>query len=193
MEENYEIAFIDELCKVVDLSKGAKKFIASNMKVIKLKKGDFLFKTGEVCEYFYFVRSGLLRGFFNYQNTEITTWVCCENSMVTSISGFFTQDPSLESVQCLEKAQLERFYIKDMKDALNKYPELGEAYRRMLELYYSSSEMRSYMARIPIAKERYQFYLKNYCNKFVDRIPKKHLASLLNIRPETLSRLRSSM
>ncbi len=193
MEENNEIAFINELCKVVGLSKEAKNYITSNIKVVNLKKGDFVFKSGDICEYFYFVRSGLLRAFFTHQNTEITTWVCSENSMVTSISGFFTQEPSMESVQCLEKTKLERFYIADMQKALKIFPELNEAYRKMLELYYASSEMRSYMARIPIAKERYQFYIKNYCNEFLNRIPKKHLASLLNIRPETLSRLRSSI
>lgn len=193
MDQNHHIAFIEELNKVVSISPEAKKFIASRVTLCNYKKGDYIFRTGDVCEFFYFVKKGLVRAFFNHQNDEITTWICSENAMVTSISGYFTQTPSLESAQCLEKTQLERFYIRDMHECLSKFPELNEAYRKMLELYYAAGEMRSHMARIPSAKDRYQFYCTQYDKEFVDRVPKKHLASLLNVRPETLSRISKSV
>jgi hypothetical protein len=45
------------------------------------------------------------------------------------------------------------------------------------------------MTRIPSAKSRLSYFLKNADPKVVERIPKKFLASFLAMRPETLSRI----
>jgi hypothetical protein len=58
-----------------------------------------------------------------------------------------------------------------------------------MEEYYISAENRAFMSRIPSAEDRYLFYLKNNKVELLNRVPKKHLASLLNMQPETLSRV----
>jgi len=61
--------------------------------------------------------------------------------------------------------------------------------RILLEEYYILAEHRVYLARIPNAGKRLDFFMKNRKPEIIDRIPRKHLASYLAIRPETLSRL----
>jgi hypothetical protein len=58
-----------------------------------------------------------------------------------------------------------------------------------MERYYLSSEFRSFMARIPNARDRFEYFKSFTHQEILNRLPKKYLASLLNIRPETLSRL----
>jgi hypothetical protein len=54
-----------------------------------------------------------------------------------------------------------------------------------------SAERRSFIARIPLAQARYDFYVQNTPLELLKRIPKKYLASLLNMQPETLARIRT--
>ena len=76
-----------------------------------------------------------------------------------------------------------------MHYAIDNYKEMSHLNRILLEQYYMQSEYRSFMARIPAAKDRYEYFVNLVNPEIVKRVPKKYLASLLNMRPETLSRL----
>jgi hypothetical protein len=66
---------------------------------------------------------------------------------------------------------------------------MREINRIMMVEYYIHAENRAFMTRIPSAKSRLNYFLKNADPKVVERIPKKFLASFLAMRPETLSRI----
>ena len=131
----------------------------------------------------------MVRGYFNYNDNDITTWISIDNEMVTSISGFFKNEPGLENIQCLEDTFTESLSYEDMHFALKHFKEMSELYRVIMQRYYLSSENRSFMARIPNARDRFEYFRSFTDQKVINRLPKKYLASLLNIRPETLSRL----
>lgn len=59
-----------------------------------------------------------------------------------------------------------------------------------MKLYYKYAQMRSVLSRIPLAKNRVTYFLKNYNSKIIERTPDKVIASFLNIKPETYSRLK---
>lgn len=171
------------------LSREANKFLSRVIVSKQYKKGDFIVKNGELCDRLHIIRSGLVRGFFNHDGKEITTWVSVDNEFVTSISGYFKKEPALENIQCLEDTFTESISYDDMYYAIENFKEMSHINRVLMESYYVSSEHRSFMARIPKAKDRYEYFLKIYNPEVVKRLPKKHLASLVNMRPETLSRL----
>lgn len=155
----------------------------------KFKKGSHIVRSGEICDRIHLIRKGLVRGYFNYNDNEITTWVSIDNEMVTSISGFFKNGPGFENIQCLEDTFTESLSYEDTHFALKHFKEMTELYRVLMESYYLSSENRSFMARIPNARDRFEFFRSCVNQEIINRLPKKYLASLLNIRPETLSRL----
>lgn len=142
-----------------------------------------------MCDRIHIIRKGLVRGYFDYNHKEITIWVSLENEIVTSISGFFKNDPVLENIQCIEDTYTESLSYSDMHYALQKYQEMSQLYRILMEQYYVSAEQRFFMARIPSALDRYKYFLNITNEEIHKRLPKKNLASLLNVRPETLSRL----
>lgn len=182
----FSIIFLNSIHK---LSIKEKIFISSKMNFLYFKKGDFIVKSGEVCDKLYIIRTGLVRGFFEYNKQEITTWVSTDNALVTSISGFFTNEPAKENIECVEETYVESVSYQDMFYAINKFPVLEKIYRNLMVEYYLHAENRAFIARIPKTKDRYKYFLKTANPKLIKRLPKKYLASLLNMRPETLTRL----
>ena len=174
---------------VYPLSKSLKSFLSQRMIASHYRKGEYLVKCGEVCNRIHVIRKGLIRGYFDYNGNEITTWVSVDNEIVTSISGFFKKEPALENIQCLEETYTESLSFEDMDYAIKNYPDMAALNRNLMVQYYVHAENRAFLARIPKAKDRYEHFLKSFNPEIVKRLPKKYAASLLNIRPETLSRL----
>ncbi|WP_372756743.1 Crp/Fnr family transcriptional regulator [Mariniflexile sp.] len=182
----FSIVFLNSISP---LSKSLNKYFSKSLVSKRYKKGDYIVKSGEFCDRIHIIRKGLVRGYFDFNNKEITTWVSVDNEMVTSISGYFKQEPAIENIQCLEDTYTESLSYADMHYALENFKEMSRLNRILMEQYYLSAEYRSFMARIPAAKDRYEYFINLVKPEIVERLPKKYLASLLNIRPETLSRL----
>ena len=177
------------LDSISPLSKSLKMYLSQRMISSHYEKGDFIVKSGEICDRIHTIRKGLVRGYFDYNNNEVTTWVSVDSEIVTSISGFFQKEPALENIQCLEDTYTESLSFEDMDYAIKNYPDMARLNRILMEQYYIYAEYRALLARIPGAKDRYEYFLNIYNPETIKRLPKKYLASLLNMRPETLSRL----
>lgn len=183
----FSIAFLNA---VHPLSKSLNKFLSNTLILSHYKKGDYIVKSGEFCDRVHIIRTGLVRGYFIHNEKEITTWVSMDNELVTSISGYFKKEPASENIQCLEDTFTESLGFDDMHFALQNFKEMSHLNRILMEHYYLHAEYRAFMARIPSAKDRYQYFLKISNPEIIKRFPNKYLASLLNMRPETLSRLK---
>jgi CRP/FNR family transcriptional regulator, anaerobic regulatory protein len=177
------------LDSISPLSKSLKMYLSQRMISSHYEKGDFIVKSGEICDRIHAIRKGLVRGYFDYNNNEVTTWVSVDSEIVTSISGFFQKEPALESIQCLEDTYTESLSFEDMDYAIKNYPDMARLNRLLMEQYYLYAEYRAFLARVPGAKDRYEYFMNTYNPETIKRLPKKYLASLLNMRPETLSRL----
>ena len=171
------------------LSNPLKNFLSQRLVSHRFKKGDLIVKSGDMCDTIHIIRKGTVRGFFDFDKKEITTWVSIDGELVTSISGFFKKEAAQENIQCLEDTFTESLSYSDMDFAINHYKEMAQLNRILLEHYYVHAEYRALICRIPGAKERYEYFTKIYNPEIIKRLPKKYLASLLNIRPETLSRI----
>ena len=187
--KNNNLYSIVLLNSIYPLSKPLNKFFAKTLVCSTYKKGDHIVRNGEVCDRIHIIRKGLVRGYFNYNNKEITTWLSVDGELVTSISGYFKNKPAIENIQCLEDTYTESLSFQDMHYAINNFKEMNHLSRIVFQEYYLQSEYRSFMARIPAAKDRYEYFVNLVNPEIVKRVPKKYLASLLNMRPETLSRL----
>ena len=179
------------LNSIVPLSKTLNKYLSQKLVTKHYIKGEFIVTNGEKSDRIYIIRKGMVRGFFNYNNSEITTWASIDNEMVTSIYGFFRKEPALENIQCIEDTYTESLSYDDLQFAIENHKEMAQLYRVLIEQYYIEAEYRALTARIPIAKDRYEYFKKIANPEIFKRLPKKYLASLLNMRPETLSRLES--
>ena len=186
-KKNLYIIFF--LNSIYPLSPSLKDYLADKIKSCSFEKNELISTAGEVCDRLYLIKRGMARGYFVSDTSEITTWIDSENEVFTSITGFFRNQKSEEYIQSLETTYCDYLEYKDYKYCLNHFPEMRHINRILLEEYYILAEHRVYLARIPNAGKRLDFFMKNRKPEIIDRIPRKHLASYLAIRPETLSRL----
>ncbi len=189
--ENIEknVFIIPFLNSIRPLSPDLKSFLLKNIKTCSFDKNEIISEAGEICNRLYFIKKGMVRGYFVSESSEITTWLDTENEVFTSITGFFRNEVSQECIQSLENTFCDYLEYKDYKYCLDHFPEMVQINRIMLEEYYMMSEHRVYLTRIPNARKRLAYFMENSKPQVVDRIPKKYLASFLAMRPETLSRL----
>lgn len=177
------------LNSIYPMGKELKSFLSNKIKSCHFKKNDFICREGEKCNRLYLIKEGMVRGFFYNGSSEITTWIDSENEVFTSITGFFSDQPAKENIQCIEDTFCDYLEYKDYKYSIHQFPEMNHISRRMLEEYYKLSEHRVLLARIPSAVNRLDYFITHSKKSIANRIPKKHLASFLSMRPETLSRL----
>ena len=152
----------------------------TNMKELKVKKGDILQRSGELNTKVYHVQSGLLRSYCIDRNGK-------ENIFMFAPEGWLIADahePEVPSVLFIDALEDSVVHVlpKDLEREKQNIPALtrriGALQDRVLMLISSN------------AIERYEYFEKAYPN-IVKRVPQKMIASYLGVTPETLSAAKS--
>lgn len=159
---------------------------------LSLLRGEMLLQAGTVCEYFYFIKSGVLRGFMIVDQKDITTWITAENELVTSITSLDLEIPALENIQAIEDCELLALKNADMQRLYQQFPEFNITGRKLLQQYYRDAEGRAYIVRLSSAEDKYNYFIDKY-HHLSNRIPLKYIASYIGITVETLSRVRKKL
>jgi CRP-like cAMP-binding protein len=154
-------------------------------------KNNVLLHEGNICQDFYFILKGGIRIFFiDKYGHEKTRYVMLDNHIGTALTSFISQKPSIESIEALENSDLltishANFYLLNKEIAIWK-----NFYQRILEMAYSFQNRKIEQLVTLTAQQRYNLLLKE--NPILtQRLSNRILASYLDIREETLSRLKS--
>jgi CRP-like cAMP-binding protein len=160
----------------------------SHLKVID--KGKFLHRPNRVCNYTYYIKSGLLRVFYKKDDKEVTDSFSAEGEWITSIYSFMKNVPDNCFIDTLEKSELIAISIDELEKCFVDFPEMERFGRILISKYFIEQSERIISLQFHSAKERYVFFSKTAKNK-LSRVPLGMLASHLGITQETLSRVRS--
>ncbi|MBP7809884.1 MAG: Crp/Fnr family transcriptional regulator [Bacteroidia bacterium] len=178
------------ISSLISISKELEKEIISVSKEISIPKNTILIKNGERCRNLYFIKKGLLRGFYYDEQKEITHWFAKEKEFATSFYSFITNEPSPESIETLEDCELLKIAHTDLENLYKSFPETERIGRIITETYYIDLEERFLNIQFKSAKERYQNLItKN--PSLIQRASLGQIATYLGITQETLSRVRS--
>jgi CRP-like cAMP-binding protein len=175
---------------IYPVSPAALSYINEHTFSKKVERNTYLVKAGELCEYLYFIRKGVVRGFVKDGPKEITTWITAENEIVSSIRGFDQQQSATEYIQAIEDCELIGAHYNTLQYLYEHHMEMNIVGRKLLEQYYRDAEERAFICRIPNASKRYRHFLDTK-GALANRIPLKYVASYLGMTIETLSRIRS--
>ena len=159
---------------------------------MRFQKGDFILKEGEICTNIYWVVKGLVRQFYIKNGKELTEYMAVENNIFMSIESLFKEQPSHQQIHTLEptivfalpKDKLEREAVRNVN--------IQMLYRKILEESLIISQVHADMLRFESAQERYSKLVKR-SPQLVLRAPLVYIASYLQMTPETLSRVRTSV
>lgn len=182
-------SFIPFIKKYVTISASAQQDITNLLQTERLKKGEFLLEEGQYCNRLYFISKGAVRTFFYHKGKEVTYWIYPQNTLVTSWSSYVFKKPSIEYIETLEDSSVISLTYDQWQKLYSKHREL-ESFGRLvmeesvglLDDFYKGYYFMS-------AKEKYELLL-NVFPRITQIANLGHIASMLGISQETLSRIR---
>lgn len=155
----------------------------------KLRKNEFFTTTDKRCDRLSIVKSGILRVFALSDGKEITQWISTENYLLTEVMGFFFNQPNRWTIQAFTDTELltisKANYLKMCQD----FPKWNEIEKTLIVKCFGMIEDRIFTLLSKSAEERYDLYFEQNSELF-NQVPLKHIASVLGMTAETLSRIR---
>jgi CRP/FNR family transcriptional regulator, anaerobic regulatory protein len=155
-------------------------------------KNETILEPGEVCRYFYFLESGLIRFYGLVDGNDLTKTFTIAPYCFTSKISFRKQSESTEGIQALEKSIVWQISYGQFKK-LEELHSWNVFIRKLLNEIQEFSESFYMDIRTMTAEERYINILKDYPGELIQKIPLKHLASFLGVAPQSLSRIRKNI
>lgn len=152
-------------------------------------KKTIIVKEGEIDDYLNMVVKGLVRKFVRVRKNEIILQLATEGHVIQSEISFLTRTPSVAIIETLEPCTLISIRFDKMEEALQHYPHGEKLGRLILTGMYIKKDEHRYNRLSKTTRERVLDYMSQHPH-MLQRVPQKYLASYLNIKPETFSRLK---
>jgi CRP/FNR family transcriptional regulator, anaerobic regulatory protein len=110
---------------------------------------------------------------------------------VADLQSFSLEIPSMFNLQALEECDLLVSSKVEFEAAVATIPAFAAFYRAKVSRAYAASNLRLVLERSKTAEERYQQLLAT-APWVIERVPQRHVASFLGIKPQSLSRVRKN-
>jgi len=165
------------------------KELLSYCEIRQVEKRTILVKEGEVDNYLNMVVKGLVMKYVRVKKNDMILQLATEGHVIHSEISFLTRTPSLVFVETLEPTIMVSLTYDKMEEALDKFPQGERLGRLILTGMYVKKEENRYFRLLRSARERFLDYLNAHPH-MLQRVPQKYLASYLNIKPETFSRMK---
>ncbi len=189
MEKKKEVALLISE-RIHKLSMLGMEKLANIMVPFKLKKGERLVSRGEVCDYIFFIEKGMVRQFYFKYNKDLTEHFGYDGGIVMCIESFLLRQPSQYTIETIENTAAWGIPYDALKILTEDSKEINQLYRTILEKSLISSQRKADNIRFEPAHVRYNRLLEEH-PEILKRAPLVHIASFLQMTPETLSRVRS--
>jgi CRP-like cAMP-binding protein len=173
----------------VALTKEEFAVVADRLVIRTIEKKQLLVKAGEVEEYLNFIVKGLARMYFYKNKTEVITNIAREGEIISSSSSFLSGTPSNYYVETLEPCTLLSISRQQLEQAYRESPSIERLGRLMTTHFVLQKEEWELECMRLDTKERFLRFVGNNPELLL-RVPQKYLASYLNMKPETFSRLK---
>src|ERR1700749_3422157 len=165
------------------------QLLAESIEVRTFDKREQLLRPGEVEHYMNFVVTGLVRMYFYKGRTEVITNIASERELISSSASFLSGTPSNYYIETLEPTTLLSITRDDLECVYRQNSRIERRGREMITHFVLEKEEWEHACMRLDTRERFlQFVERN--PELVQRVPQKYLASYLNMKPETFSRLK---
>lgn len=177
------------LSRYVDISEQEMDLFRAICEVKSVDKKVRLTDLGEVEGYIYFVVKGLVRKYFLKGEEEIITHLTKEGEVLGSGVSFFDQKPSRYIVETIEPSVLIAISYANFYKMLQSGPKWQRVGRLLMTEFLVKKEYWLLDSIRYTPRERFLQFMQTRPD-LLQRVPQKQLASFLNVKPETFSRLK---
>lgn len=176
----------------IELSDEEVEQVARIARMRSCGKRVLLTREGETEQHLHYILKGLARKYFKKGDDEVVTQIAKEEEVISSSVSFLTRRPSEYFVETIEPCTILSFARNDIENLYRRFPRFQKLGRIiMTELMLAQEHWE--LERIKHStKERFRRFFSTNTELF-SRVPQKYLASYLNIKPETFSRLKHTL
>jgi len=167
------------------------EMLANILVPMKFLKGETILEEGKICNALYFVEKGMVRQYYYKNKKDVTEHFSFEGRIVFCIESLLKQEPSRLIVEALENTRLYAIPYEALQGLMVRNQDIEMFYRKILEHVAISSQEHADSQRFENATERYERLLREK-PEIILRAPMVHIASFLQMTPETLSRVRGA-
>lgn len=173
--------------KIYPLSAEGIDLLLQHMEEISFRKGEQVVSEGGRNDYVYFVKEGFARVYIAREGKDITLWFTAGGGMLVGGANRI----SAVSSEAMENSVLLRVSYQRLESLFECSLELANWGRKLMEYYLEEYE--NYFTRYSWtdAKAQYECLIREY-PYLLQKMPLKHIASYLQITPQSLSRIRAS-
>ena len=158
----------------------------------KYAKGEMVLSEGEICTSIIYIDKGLLRQFYLKNGKEVTEYLAVEGSIMMSIESLVKEVPSVQQIEAIEPTIVYELPKKRLEEVALHNVNIQILYRKILEESLIVSQVHADLVRFESAENRYRRMCK-ISPQIALRAPLLFIASYLQMTPETLSRVRSTV
>jgi CRP/FNR family transcriptional regulator len=194
MNEIYKRAYFESMRFICpDVEVHAYEHISPHLLVKTFKKKEYVFDPELVQKEVGYIIEGLVRAFYvDSKGNEISTWFCKENEYVTDYPSFLQQKLGNYFFQVLEPSTIVFLPKIAMDNAYEEFPGIQKYGRLIAEIILNIQHERLESFLFMNAKERYLNFVQNN-KELLNRISISHMASLLGIERQSLTRIRKEL
>lgn len=157
----------------------------------KYKKREIILNEGDVCDCMRYIEKGMTRQFYFKYDKDVTEHIGYEGGLIICLESYLKQEPTRLMIEALEPSIIWEVGKKDIERLSVEHANIGVLYRRFFEHSLIESQIKADTIRFEPAHERYNRLLQLH-PEILKRAPLVYIASLLQMTPETLSRVRSA-
>lgn len=157
------------------------------------KRNEFITEAGQVEKSFYFVLEGVQMIYLiNRKGEKVILGFSYTNSYSGVYDSFLKQNPSDFFLEAILPSRMLALSLEHYNALFEKYPEFEKWGRIIHSEILIGRVKREVELLTKSAEERYTVFMQR-CPDILKTISQKYLASYLNMKPETFSRLRRTV
>ena len=159
------------------------------IEIREFEKKVRVIREGEVERYINIIAKGLARKYLPLKNNEITIQLASEGHIIHSELSFHNRIPSGSVVETLEPTTFFSISYDSLQELYENFPKAERMGRLLISELFIKKDRRYFDQLNKSTRERFLDYIHTH-PQMMQRVPQKYLASFLNIKPETFSRLK---
>lgn len=151
-----------------------------------------LTKPHQKVEKVYFLKQGIIRHYIKGKGRKEFTknFICAPHFTVPSLSDFFLQQPSAIYCEAITKVEAIEWGYATIIGFAEKNPQMYKFLLISVVKAFNKKELKEIALNQQDAQTRYSQFIDSF-PELIHEVPLQYIASYLNIRPETLSRIRA--
>jgi CRP-like cAMP-binding protein len=149
-------------------------------------------REGEIERYFNIIARGLVRKYLPLKDGEQITQLAVEGHIIHSELSFFYRTPSASIIETIEPTVFLSISYESLEQLYSQFPKFERMGRLIITDLFVKKDFRYFDQLTKSTRERFLDYIKTH-SYMLQRVPQKYIASYLNIKPETFSRLKHLM